>query len=80
MRSDSLLWNFTVLGEAAARLSDELKERFPDVPWLRPGRLPYCGSNQEAGPPPVEAVGQPVLIDGPQARDVIVDVVDIQRD
>jgi len=28
LRSESLLWNFTVLGEAAAQLSDELKSRF----------------------------------------------------
>ena len=30
-RRDALLWNFTVLGEAAARLSEETKIRFPDV-------------------------------------------------
>ena len=34
-------------------------------------------SGQEAGPPPLEAVGQPVVIDGAQALDVIVDVVDV---
>jgi uncharacterized protein with HEPN domain len=28
LRSESLLWNFTVLGEAAAQLADEVKERF----------------------------------------------------
>ena len=28
-RRDALLWNFTVLGEAAAQLSAELKDRFP---------------------------------------------------
>jgi hypothetical protein len=39
-----------------------------------------AGSRQEAGPPPLEAVAEPVAIDGPQARDVIVDVVDVQRD
>jgi uncharacterized protein with HEPN domain len=39
LRAESLLWNFTVLGEAAARLSDELKARFPDVPWQQPARL-----------------------------------------
>ena len=39
LRSESLLWNFTVLGEAAAQLSDDLKERFPDIPWLQPARL-----------------------------------------
>ena len=27
-RRDALLWNFTVLGEAAAQLSAELKDRF----------------------------------------------------
>jgi uncharacterized protein with HEPN domain len=39
LRSDALLWNFTVLGEAAAQLSDEVKERFPDVAWQQPARL-----------------------------------------
>jgi uncharacterized protein with HEPN domain len=39
LRSESLLWNFTVLGEAAAQLSPELKDRFPDVPWQQPARL-----------------------------------------
>jgi uncharacterized protein with HEPN domain len=38
-RRDALLWNFTVLGEAAARLSWETKVRFPDVQWQRPARL-----------------------------------------
>ena len=38
-RRDALLWNFTVLGEAAARLSDETKARFPDVRWQQPARL-----------------------------------------
>lgn len=28
-RRDALLWNFTVLGEAAGQLSDEVKARFP---------------------------------------------------
>jgi uncharacterized protein with HEPN domain len=39
LRSESLLWNFTVLGEAAAQLSDDLKERFPEIPWQQPARL-----------------------------------------
>lgn len=39
LRAESLMWNFTVLGEAAAQLSDELKARFPDVPWQQPARL-----------------------------------------
>jgi uncharacterized protein with HEPN domain len=39
LRAESLLWNFTVLGEAAAQLSEELKAKFPDVPWQQPARL-----------------------------------------
>ncbi|HWF40733.1 MAG TPA: HepT-like ribonuclease domain-containing protein [Acidothermaceae bacterium] len=38
-RRDALLWNFTVLGEAAAQLSDETKARFPEVGWQQPVRL-----------------------------------------
>ena len=38
-RRDALLWNFTVLGEAAGRLSDETKANFPDVRWQQPARL-----------------------------------------
>ena len=39
MRRDSLLWNFTVLGEAAALVSDETKARFPGIPRRNPVRL-----------------------------------------
>ena len=38
-RRDALLWNFTVLGEAAAQLDDNVKARFPDVEWAQPSRL-----------------------------------------
>jgi uncharacterized protein with HEPN domain len=38
-RRDGLLWNFTVLGEAAARLDTAVKERFPQVEWARPSQL-----------------------------------------
>ena len=38
-RRDALLWNYTVLGEAAAQLSSELKSEFPDLPWEQPSRL-----------------------------------------
>jgi uncharacterized protein with HEPN domain len=38
-RRDALLWNFTVLGEAAGQLSTEIKQRFPDIPWQQPARL-----------------------------------------
>lgn len=39
LRSESLLWNFTVLGEVAAQLSGDVKARFPHVPWQQPARL-----------------------------------------
>ena len=34
-----MLWNFTVLGEASAQLSTEVKEQFADVAWRQPARL-----------------------------------------
>jgi uncharacterized protein with HEPN domain len=38
-RRDALLWNFTVLGEAAGQLSAEVKDKFPDMSWQQPIRL-----------------------------------------
>jgi uncharacterized protein with HEPN domain len=38
-RRDALLWNFTVLGEAAAQLPDNLKTDYPEIPWQQPPRL-----------------------------------------
>jgi uncharacterized protein with HEPN domain len=38
-RRDALLWNFTVLGEAAAQLPHDLKADHPEVPWQQPARL-----------------------------------------
>lgn len=38
-RRDALLWNFTVMGEAASQLADEVKTRFPDIPWAQPSKL-----------------------------------------
>ena len=38
-RRDALLWNFTVPGEAAGQVSEEVKERFPDIAWQQPQRL-----------------------------------------
>jgi uncharacterized protein with HEPN domain len=35
-RRDALLWNFTVLGEAAGQLSAEIKDKFPDMSWQQP--------------------------------------------
>ena len=35
-RRYALLWNFTVLGEAAGQLSDEIKDKFPDMLWQQP--------------------------------------------
>ena len=31
-RRDALLWNFTVLGEAAGQLSAEVRDRLPGIP------------------------------------------------
>ncbi len=39
LRRDALLWNFTVLGEAATQVSDDTKARFSAVPWRTPARL-----------------------------------------
>ncbi|QAY61700.1 DUF86 domain-containing protein [Microbacterium protaetiae] len=39
LRLDSVLWNFTVLGEAASQIPDEVKERHPSVGWAQPTRL-----------------------------------------
>lgn len=38
-RRDALLWNFTVLGEAAAQVGADVKDRFPQVAWAQPTRL-----------------------------------------
>lgn len=38
-RRDALLGNFTVLGAAAAQVSDQTKARFTDVSWAQPLRL-----------------------------------------
>ena len=39
LRREALLWTFTVLDEASTSVSDELKQRFSDVPWRNPIRL-----------------------------------------
>ena len=36
---DALLWNDTVLGEAASQVSQALKDAHSDVPWNDPVRL-----------------------------------------
>jgi uncharacterized protein with HEPN domain len=38
-RHEALLWNFTVLGEAASQLSEAFVEAHPGVPWRQPARL-----------------------------------------
>jgi Protein of unknown function DUF86 len=48
-RRDALLWNFTVLGEAAGQLSDEVMEQFPAINWQQPARL-RNGSSTATGP------------------------------
>lgn len=32
---DAVLMNFVIIGEAVARLTDELKEKEPQVPWTK---------------------------------------------
>lgn len=32
---DAVIRNFEIMGEAPKHISDELKERFPDIPWRR---------------------------------------------
>lgn len=39
LRRDALLWNFTVLGEATAQLSEELRSAHDSVEWRRPSQL-----------------------------------------
>lgn len=36
---DALLWNFTVLGEAASQLADAFKESHLGLDWARPSQL-----------------------------------------
>lgn len=38
-RRDALLWNFTVLGEAAGQVSEEIRLRHPGIAWQNPIRL-----------------------------------------
>lgn len=38
-RRDALLWNFTVLGEAASQISEPFKKKFPELNWSRPSQL-----------------------------------------
>lgn len=38
-RRDALLWNLTVLGEAAAQIDGEIKAQFPEIAWARPSQL-----------------------------------------
>jgi uncharacterized protein with HEPN domain len=39
LRRDALMWNFTVLGEAAAKVSPELREVHPEIDWRRPADM-----------------------------------------
>lgn len=38
-RRDALLWNVTVLGEAASQVSEQTRAAFPEVEWRQPARL-----------------------------------------
>lgn len=39
LRRDALLWNMTVLGEAATQISDSTRSAYLDVPWKPPAQL-----------------------------------------
>jgi uncharacterized protein with HEPN domain len=39
VRRDAVLWNYTVLGEAAAQLPADFKASHPDVRWVQPARV-----------------------------------------
>lgn len=39
LRRDAVLWNYTVLGEAAAQLPAAFKAAHPQVRWAQPARL-----------------------------------------
>src|SRR5450759_1343384 len=54
IRRDALLWNFAVLGEAAAQLSAELK---PYAGWLVKGG--GGGARVRPGPPRVKGAARP---------------------
>ncbi len=36
---EALLWNFTVLGEAANRVSEATRSLYPEIPWRRAAGL-----------------------------------------
>ena len=60
--------------ELSALLTAFLRETVPAALGISDG------SSQETGPPPIEAVSKPTVVDRPQARDVIVNVMNVQRD
>lgn len=39
VRAEALLWNYTVLGEAAAHLPTEFTTDLPDIEWSKPVRM-----------------------------------------
>ena len=49
-RRDALLWNFTVLGEAAAQLADDIKTRFAEITWAQPARLRNRCESRDCSP------------------------------
>ena len=36
VKADALAWNFTILGEAAAKLPEEFRTGHPEIIWRRP--------------------------------------------
>jgi type II secretory pathway pseudopilin PulG len=75
-RRDALLWNSTVLGEAAGQLTDEVKKQFPMINWQQPARL-RTGSSSATGlltwtsstpPPPSSCQSSPPRCERPSTR------------
>lgn len=33
LEQDAMLRNFEIIGEASAHISDEIKEKYPEIPW-----------------------------------------------
>jgi len=41
---DAVIRNFEIIGEASNNLNEEIKKKYPDVPW-KEIKTPYCSIN-----------------------------------
>jgi len=39
MRREAVLWNYTVLGEAASQIPAEIQDAYPNIEWTQAARL-----------------------------------------